>query len=101
MKRLLIYIVFLSMSCQNESGRKNWTIKDGFVPDKETAVRIAEVVWVNIYGENVLEKKPYKATLRKDGVWIVEGTLNNKDGGTPYMEIQKDNCKILKVIHSK
>jgi hypothetical protein len=101
MKKIIICISLFTLGCQSENTRKEWNDKDGLVPDSVTAIKIAEIIWVNIYGNSVLETKPYKTTLRKDNIWIVEGTLNNKDGGTPYIEIQKDSCKILKVIHTK
>lgn len=101
MKKIIICISLFTLGCQSENTKKEWNDKDGLVPDSVTAVKIAEIIWVNIYGNSVLETKPYKATLRKDSIWVVEGTLNNKDGGIPYIEIQKDSCKILKVIHTK
>ncbi|MGH7253228.1 MAG: NTF2 fold immunity protein, partial [Nitrospiraceae bacterium] len=49
--------------------------RDGFVPDKETAIRIAEAVLIPIYGkENIERQRPFNAT-QIQGVWIVEGTL--------------------------
>lgn len=75
---------------------------DGFVPDEITAVKIAEAVWLPIYGEKIYKSKPFIAKLLENEVWIVEGTLS-KDmvGGVPYIEIQKADGKILKVFHSK
>ena len=44
--------------------------KDGFVPDAHTAIRIAEAVWIPIYGEQKLKKeKPFHAQYRDDH-WI-------------------------------
>jgi hypothetical protein len=79
--------------------------KEGFVPNDSTAIKIAEAVWLPIYGKDVLEEKPYKARLKK-GVWIVEGsiatdTLHITMGGVAYIEIQKSDGKILKVLHDK
>jgi hypothetical protein len=34
----------------------------GFVPDQATAVRIAEAVWIPIYGEGIVEQRPYRAS---------------------------------------
>lgn len=76
--------------------------KDGFIPDKETAVKVAEAVWLPIYGSTIYNSRPFKATLSDSTVWIVEGTLKkNYKGGVPYLEIQKADGKILKVNHSK
>jgi len=47
----------------------------GYVPNEETAIRIAVAVWIPIYGKETIEnEKPYKAIL-KDGVWYVRGSL--------------------------
>lgn len=62
----------------------------GFVPDKETAVRIAVAVWIPIYGENqITSERPYNATL-KNGVWTVTGSLpKGRHGGVALAEISK------------
>ena len=73
-----------------------------YVPNEETAIKIAEAIWLPIYGEGIYNQKPYIVSLLKDSVWVVEGTLaKNKRGGVAYIEIQKKDCKILKVIHGK
>lgn len=70
----------------------------GFVPDEETAVRIAEAVWIGLYGQREIElQKPYKAELDK-GVWTVTGAC--LDQGTPRVpraRISKWDGAILKV----
>ena len=39
--------------------------KDGYVPDADTAIKIAVVVWSRIYGEReIAAEKPYRATLK-------------------------------------
>ncbi|MCI1188077.1 YbbC/YhhH family protein [Hymenobacter sp. DH14] len=74
----------------------------GFVPDAATAKRIAEVVWLPIYGKKVLSEKPYQATLNSKGVWVVEGSLpKDMDGGVAYIEISKRDGRILEVTHGK
>lgn len=105
--KLLIVIVFCIVATLNAQSRKEISIKDGYVPNKETAIKIAEAIWLPIYGEKIYQEKPFKAVLVKDSIWIVTGTLKDpgdgKDivGGTAYIEIQKSDCKILKVIHGK
>lgn len=75
---------------------------DGYVPNATTAEKIAEAVWLPIYGSSVLEEKPYKARIIGDSVWIVEGVLaHGKSGGTAYIEIRMKDCKVLKVTHGK
>jgi len=75
--------------------------KDGFVPNAETAVKIAEAVWLPIYGEGIYDFKPFKAELKNDSLWIVDGTMPEKFmlGGTPYAEIKKSDASIICVTH--
>lgn len=76
--------------------------KEGFVPDKETAVRIAEAVWIPIYGERKINaEKPFKARLQND-VWIVEGSISKGiKGGVAIAEIAKTDGRIVRVSHGK
>jgi hypothetical protein len=76
---------------------------NGFVPDAATAARIAEAVWIPIYGaERIAKEKPFKATLKGD-VWTVTG----KDlppgtlGGVAEAEVSKRDGRILRVIHGQ
>jgi hypothetical protein len=72
-----------------------------YVPNEETARKIAEAIWLPIYGESIYKQKPFVVTLERN-IWIVEGSLpEGMKGGVAYIEIQKKDCKILKVIHSK
>lgn len=75
---------------------------DGRVPNEETAISIAEAVWLPIYGRLIYDSKPFRAQLVDDSIWVVEGTLPKGSlGGTPYVEIQKSDGKILKVSHGQ
>jgi NTF2 fold immunity protein len=72
----------------------------GYVPDAATAIKIAEAVWIPIYGKETLkDERPFTAQL-VDGVWIVQGTMpKGMNGGTAYAEISKETGCILKVTH--
>ncbi|MNT94770.1 hypothetical protein D3C72_2365260 [compost metagenome] len=75
------------------------------VPNKETAIKIAEAIWLPIYGKKIYNEKPFTTELTSSGIWIVKGTLKDLDigakGGVAYIEIQKSDCKILKIYHGK
>jgi hypothetical protein len=74
---------------------------NGFVPDQATAVRIAEAVWIPIWGEeHILAEKPFVATLNGD-VWTVRGTLKAGFGGVAEAEISKRDGRILRVVHGQ
>ncbi|MDR1971861.1 MAG: YbbC/YhhH family protein [Treponema sp.] len=79
--------------------------KDGFVPDKTTALKIAKAVWTPIYGKKDLRWRTYYIEL-DNNIWIIEGSniwaqLISASSGGPYIEIDKENGTILKVIHTK
>jgi DNA-binding XRE family transcriptional regulator len=105
-KSLIISTMFWFLSPNsivklNTADISNNIEKTDYVPNKETAIKIAEAIWLPIYGNNIYRKKPFVAKLRADNVWIVEGTLKEQKGGVPYIEIRKNDCKILKVTHGK
>jgi hypothetical protein len=83
----------------------------GYVPDANTAVQIAETVLVPVYGKKQIEsEKPFSAEL-KDGAWTVSGTLRCPDGkggttancvgGVAVVKISKDDARILFMTHYK
>jgi len=73
----------------------------GFVPDEQTAIKIAEAIWLPIYGTLIYNNKPFHARL-KDDVWIVEGSLpRGMVGGVPLAEISKSDGRVLRVMHGK
>ena len=78
---------------------------DGFVPDAETAIKIAEAILTAIYGKDVLKKTPFTASLVQDGtIWLVKGSSPQEGyfgGGIPYKKISKTTGEILGVVHTK
>jgi hypothetical protein len=83
----------------------SWHPKEGFVPNAETAVRVAEAVLIPVYGEKkILSERPFKATLGGD-VWTVAGTLHcgapQCVGGTAEVKISKSTGQVLQMIHYK
>ena len=85
-----------------DSGGPSFKPKRGYVPDEQTAVAIAVAVWIPIYGKEQIEsEKPFKATL-KNGVWFVEGSLDEpRIGGTAMAEIAQNDGRVLSVFHYK
>jgi len=76
--------------------------KDGFVPDKDTAIAIAYAVALPIYGKKEIDgEKPLRAEL-DDGVWTVLGTLHCQscEGGTLVMQIDKTTGRIVFLTHT-
>jgi hypothetical protein len=87
-------------ACAFEEG--SYVPKEGFVPDSTTAIRIAEAVFIPIYGEsNIRSEEPFVARL-SNNVWTVEGTLpTNYMGGVAMARISKEDGRILWLIHGK
>jgi hypothetical protein len=83
----------------------SYVTPDGFVPDKRTATRIAEVILDPIYGAEKIEAEdPLEAKLNEAGdVWIVWGHLPKpaNKGGVCYVEISKADARILRVTHGR
>jgi NTF2 fold immunity protein len=97
----LTILLILSAPVAWSAEKHSYTPKEGYVPTADTAVKIAEAVWLPIYGESIQKKKPFTARL-ENGVWIVEGTLpKDTMGGVPIIEISKKDGKILRVSHGK
>jgi len=95
--------IALSITAASVAADKQpWIPAKGFVPDSATAIRIAEAVWIPIYGEKLIaSEKPYRATLRGD-TWIVTGSLPaGVTGGTAIAEIAKRDGRIRRVIHEQ
>jgi len=75
---------------------------NGCVPDENTAKRIAEAVWLSVYGDAINQRKPFRAELLGDSVWAVAGSLpENMLGGVPYIELRKEDARILGIGHGK
>jgi hypothetical protein len=101
---VVCFINVLSVTSYSEEPQKH-TVKPtaGYVPDEETAIKIAIAVWSPIYGKDIIDaEKPYKAIL-KDGVWYVSGSLPKGyvKGGVAVGEINKDDGRIIRISHGK
>jgi len=101
----IIISILLIFNSEIISQNKGHLPKEGFVPNKETAIKIAEAVWLPIYGDEIYMDKPFIAKLSEDRkFWIVEGTLPKGDrvlGGVPYAKIKKSDGKIIEVNFGK
>jgi hypothetical protein len=68
----------------------------GAVPDAETAIRIAEAVWLPVYGAEKVERgKPFKAELKtaaEPGEWAVWTVSGSQEGG----ENESSLCAVIR-----
>lgn len=99
---IILMVCSIRLDIYGMNPEDNYKPKAGYVPDAETAIKIAEAIWLPIYGKEIYKSKPFIAELSKDKkVWKVNGTVHTSKGGAPYAEIRKDDCKVLKIIHYK
>lgn len=107
----VIFAVFLGLTANCHSAEilketdwkgPGYVPKNGFVPDKNTAVGIAVAILSPIYGkETISGEQPLVATL-ENGVWTVRGSLPKRHvGGVAEIQISKTTGQILKVSHSR
>ena len=90
------------MSYSQTQEKHNYKSEQGYVPDAETAIKIAVAVLEPIYGkEKIAQEKPFKAVLNDD-IWFVEGSmLEIHPGGVAEAEISKNDGRILRISHGQ
>lgn len=100
---VLLAAVIALGGCASPATKHAYKPVSGYVPDEQTAIKIAVAVWEPIYGAaQIAEEKPYRARLDSRGVWIVEGSLPKyTPGGVAIAEIARDDGRILRVSHDK
>lgn len=73
--------------------------------DETSAVKIAEVIFVKVYGEKVLKEKPWKVKLEQDDtIFHIEGTFNRPKGtkgGVGEIRIKRSNAEVVSIMHGK
>lgn len=80
----------------------NTYYKKGIIPDKETACRIAESYFYKEYGENIYKERPYSVTLLYNGIWVVTTARHEwQSGGDGYIELDKSDGKVIRLIFGK
>jgi hypothetical protein len=99
------YTINNNLSSTNYSSLATIKPKDGYITTPEMAAKIAEIILIQIYGKEQIEKeKPFSVNL-ENNIWIVEGYWDKEDyntfGGVAYMELSKQTGEILKVVHTK
>ena len=100
---LIFFLIALPLTLSaDETEKHNYKPEQGYVPDEETAIKIAVAIWIPIYGKEQIEsEKPYKAVLRDD-VWYITGSLpKGWIGGVAEAEIAKDDGRILRISHGQ
>ena len=75
---------------------------DTVVKSQESAIKYAETILFEIYGQKNIEKqKPYEV-YKINGYWIIGGTLpKGMLGGTFLIIVNSQNGQIIKLTHGK
>ena len=82
-------------------GFRGKVIPVGAVSTPEAACKIARAVLVPIYGKRIEDDQPFIVAYLND-IWYVEGSLPEEVlGGSFYIEIRREDAKILRVLHFK
>ena len=106
---LILSICILCIQCQSKKMRYQSNVppkQGGYVPDAQTAAKIAEAISLPIYGDNIYNQQPFKVTLEADSIWHIKGTFkdplfDSKKGGVVHVKIRKADAKVLYVMHGK
>jgi hypothetical protein len=100
-RRFTLVLLLGGMAIVHGFAQRSFVPSNGFVPDQQTAIRIAEAILDPIYGEGqVASERPFGAELRS-GVWIVTGHLATGNGGVAEVRISKATGRIISVSHGK
>ena len=74
---------------------------EGLVPDKKTAIAIAEAILFHVYGEKTIsEQRPYVVKHVRDK-WIIDGAPPPRGmaGGSFHIVISQRDGRILEIFH--
>ena len=103
-KVITVFLFAMVVSCTSRCRAQTANpIHRDYVPDSITAIKIAEAVWLPIYGQQIYQDTPFIARLDTfQSTWIIYGTVpKNTFGGPPIAHIQKSDGKILKIYHPR
>jgi len=83
----------------------------GYVPDAETAIKIADSELSHVYGKKQIQSEHPLTARLKDGIWTVWGSLHCPDGkggvtdtclgGVARIEMSERDVRILSISHTK
>jgi hypothetical protein len=63
-KQMVVLAIFVAAIAAVHSQSPSYQPKNGFVPDAETAVKIAEAVLIPVYGEkHIMSERPFKSDI--------------------------------------
>lgn len=109
-KKIQLEEIELYFSREDEGFETNEKIEIEYInidiiSNEKQAIQFAELVFSNIYGDQVLSQRPFVATLKKN-VWYVEGSFhcpkgNSCKGGVAEISFSKKDARVIKITHGK
>ena len=95
-----LFLICTSLTCAKDNIPWLFDRAGGLVPDKKTAINIAEAILFPIYGErNIRDERPYQVSL-KEGKWTIEGTLTRGFvGGVFHIVIRQRDACVVEISH--
>lgn len=89
---------------QTITGRKAQApLKMNLKLDEKTAIKLAEIILVAVYGDDILKQRPWNVTDNGTSFTIV-GTFHRSEdmlGGVAEIIIDKSDARVIKCIHGK
>jgi hypothetical protein len=106
MKTGIILITFCSILVSFAFAQGNQNAKTSpfaVIQDSVTAIKVAEAILLPMYGEkNFKQYLPLRAYLKEERIWVVESSNKYEFlGSTPNIELQRSDCKVLKIAKGK
>lgn len=105
--RIGLFLLLLASVASADYPEAFWARVDslppvGAVARAETAIRIAEAVWLESYGKDIYRTRPFRAELKGDE-WRVSGTAADDDGkgGIPCARIDARNGRVIGILHTQ
>ena len=89
------------LKCKQDKSSKQILV-DTLIKTQETAIKVAETLLFEIYGEqNIVKQRPYEV-YNLEGYWIIKGTLPKGSlGGTFLIITNSTNGQVIKLTHGK
>jgi hypothetical protein len=66
----------------------------------KSAAQLAEIIFLQVYGEDVLKERPWNVTRHGD-FFTIEGTLHAELGGVATMKMCRFNAEVVSITHYK
>jgi hypothetical protein len=80
---------------------RSYRPSNGFLPDQKTAIQVAKVILIPVYGEDeVKNEEPFTASL-KGNIWTVKGAVRSYPSGNAEVKLSKIDGAVLFLTHSQ